>query len=107
MNIIGRFISPQKLQALSEAYDATSGIMSMASSPQDALIKAGITNSDLDKIKKMLNNPLAGVILKPLGLDVNQTRQMLDNITLTYDSSSKTTQGDELEALQKSLAQLK
>lgn len=107
MNIVGRFISPQKLQALSQAYDTTSGIMSMASSPQEALIKAGVTNADLEKIKRMLNNPLAGVILKPLGLDVEQARQMVDNISLTHNPSPQTTQGDELEALQKTLARLK
>ena len=111
MTIASKILSPEKVQALSQAFEVTNNIVSMASNPQEALQKAGVTKQDLTKIKGYLNNPMAGFLLKPLGVDVEQAKQIIANIeTMGYqkvNSPTVTAQDDELKDLQDNLARLK
>ncbi len=80
MGMASKFLGSQKSQKISEAFDSVQTLLNNSSSPQEAFKKANLSPEMLQQIKGYLNNPMAGMILKPLGLDVMETRAMLDQL---------------------------
>jgi hypothetical protein len=108
MTFANKFLGQGKSQALSQAYDVASQIMSSSSSPQDALKKANVSPAVINKLQGLLANPLASSVLKPLGLDVAETKAMLEQLQATPPAPTNgTPQGSELQELQKTLEKLK
>lgn len=105
MNLASKFLSQEKVNKLSKAFDATSDIMSMANNPQEALSKAGITKEDLSAIEKHLNNPMANFILSPFGIDTKQVRDAINQ--LKGNSLAEQSPVNELDDLEKALKSIK
>lgn len=105
LNLASRFLSPEKVNNLSKAFDATSDIMNMANNPQDALQRAGITGNDLSKAEKYLNNPMAALILKTLGVDSGEAHKVIDQ--LKGNSQPEQAPASELDALERALRSIK
>ena len=105
MNLASRFLSQEKVDKLSKAFDATSDIMSMANNPQEALIKAGITKEDLSAIEKHLNNPMANLILSPFGINTKQAKDVINQ--LKGNSQAEQSPVSELDDLEKALRSIK
>lgn len=79
--------------------------MNMANNPQDALNRAGVTSADLNKIERYLNNPMAGILLKSLGVDTGEARKVIDQ--LKGNSQPEQAPASELEALERTLRSIK
>ena len=77
MNLASRFLPREKVNKLSQAFDNASSIMDMAKNPQEALSKAGVTREDLDSFESLLNNPMAGFVLKPLGVNKEEAMSVI------------------------------
>lgn len=105
MNLANRFLSQEKVNKLSNAFDTASDIMSMANNPQDALAKAGITQEDLSAIEKHLNNPMANLILGSLGVNKNEAMQVINQ--LKGNSHVEQSPASELDDLEKALKSIK
>ena len=80
MNVASKFLSQEKINKLSQAFDGATSIMDMAKNPQEALTKAGVTKQDLDSIESLLNNPMAGFILGPLGVNKTEALQVIKQL---------------------------
>lgn len=109
MNLASRFISPEKLQTVSKAFDMATEISAIAQNPRDALEKAGITREDLKKAESLLNNPLASSVLGYVGAnkqDILNTIRQAEGTFNTITPVEQAPTGGELEALQKTLAML-
>lgn len=107
MNLASRFISPEKQQIVSKAFDMATQIYAVAKNPRDALERAGITKEDIKKAESLLNNPLAGSVLDYVGAN---KQDMLSTFTQAKNFIDTPVEqapaGGELEALQKTLAML-
>lgn len=105
-------MSPQKIQALSKAYEMANSLMSSSGNPLEAIKKVGVTREQFEKMKQHLNNPMAALILNSLGVDAEQAKKVindLENGSLPQSSNSlpETVPSDELSSLQQNLAKLK
>ena len=105
LSLASRFLSPEKVNNLSQMFDNTTNIMNMANNPQDALNRAGVTSADLNKIEKYLNNPMAGILLKSLGVDANEARKVIDQ--LKGNSQPEQAPASELDALERALRSIR
>lgn len=105
MNIASKFLPQEKLSRLSQAFDSANSIMDIANNPQDALVKAGVTRQDLDSIESLLNNPMAGFILGPLG--VNKTEALKVIKQLKGGSTTEQSPVSELDDLENTLKSIK
>ena len=94
---------------LSQAYDVANDIMSNSTTAQEALKRANVSPMVFTKLQRLLANPMASSILKPLGLDVAETKAMLDQLQGQQGliPTNGTPQESELQGLQKSLERLK
>lgn len=89
------FLSKEKMEALSKAFDTTNQIMTAAQSPREALSKAGVTMEDLNKINGLLSNPLAGVVLNKFGINRDEFKARINEIKQGYPIGEQTpTMGD-------------
>lgn len=104
----GRFLPQEKIQLLSQAYDFANKITDITQNPKEALEKAGVTREDLEKAKKLINNPMAGFFLgdkKQSVIDgLNRAEALFDK---QVNSLSEQAPVNELEQLQANLARLK
>lgn len=105
LSLANKFMPTEKVNALSKAFDTTSSIMSMANNPQEALQKAGITSNDLNSIEKYLNNPMAGMVLKTLGVDSTEAQKVIGQ--LKGNSQAEQAPVSELDALEKTLQSIR
>lgn len=80
----------------------------MTQNPKEALEKAGVTKQDLEKAKKLINNPVAGFLLgekKQSVIDgLNKAEMFFDR---QINSLPEQAPVSELEQLQANLARLK
>lgn len=80
----------------------------MTQNPKEALEKAGVTKQDLEKAKKLINNPVAGFLLgekKQSVIDgLNKAEMFFDG---QINSLPEQAPVSELEQLQANLARLK
>lgn len=107
MSLASKVMGNEKAQALSKAYDVANEIMNNSSSPIEALKKANVSNDTLQRLRGYLDNPTASFVLKPLGLDVAQTKAMLDQLGMGVNPPVQETQtGGDLQSLQNTLAKL-
>lgn len=102
----------ETVQKLSSAYDAATQIMNVAQNPTDALQKAGVKREDLERARKLLNAPMAGLVIKSLGVNKEQLVDGLNKAESLFDCAPVNTlpeqaHGDELGRLQANLARLK
>lgn len=105
MTVASKFLSQEKINKLSQAFDGATSIMDMAKNPQEALAKAGVTKQDLDSIENLLNNPMAGFVLKPLG--VNKAEAMSVIKQLKGESPIEQSPVGDLEDLELALKSIK
>ena len=108
LSAAGRFLPQEKMQLLSQAYDFANKITDMTQNPKEALEKAGVTKQDLEKAKKLINNPVAGFFLgekKQSVIDGLNKAEMFFNGQI--NSLSEQAPVSELEQLQANLARLK
>lgn len=105
MGIASKFLSQEKINKLSNAFDIASEIMSAANNPQEALNKAGITQEDLSAIEKHLNNPMASFILGPLGVNKTEALQVIKQ--LKGNSQAEQSPVSELDDLERALRSIK
>lgn len=101
---------PQTYQRLKQAYELASNIMNSASSPEEALKKAGVGRGDIEAAKKYLNNPFSNLILEKVGGNKDAIVNDLDKVQSIFDTGYSNTEQapvGELEALQKTLQRLK
>lgn len=81
-------------------------ITDMTNNPREALQKAGVTRADLEKAKKLINNPMASFILGDKRQSVidglNKAESLFENDLLMEQSPVS-----ELEQMQRNLAKLK
>lgn len=84
--------------------------MNSASSPEEALKKAGVGKGDIEAARKYLNNPFTNLILNKVGENKDEIATDLDKVQSIFDTGYSTTEQapvGELEALQKTLQRLK
>lgn len=96
------------MQLLSQAYDFANKITDITQNPKEALEKAGVTKQDLEKAKKLINNPVAGFFLgekKQSVIDGLNKAEMF--FSGQINSLSEQAPVSELEQLQANLARLK
>ena len=108
LSAAGRFLPQEKIQLLSQAYDFANKITDITQNPKEALEKAGVTKQDLEKAKKLINNPVAGFFLgekKQSVIDGLNKAEMFFNGQI--NSLSEQAPVSELEQLQANLARLK
>ena len=67
MNVASKFISPQKVQTLSEAFDFASNLMNAANNPEEVFQKAGINRQNVEMMKSLLDNRMSGFFLNLVG----------------------------------------
>ncbi len=106
MKMASQFLPQNKMQILSQAYDMANKITDMTNNPQEALAKAGVTKADIEKAKRLINNPLAGMIL---GEKRQSVIDGLNKAESLFGDNSLTEQApvNELEQMQRNLALLK
>lgn len=108
-----KFLGQNNSQKFSKAYDFASGVLSATTNPQEALQKAGVTRADLDKAKKMLNSPMAGMVAKFFGASKDDIRKCLDSLDGLFNDAppvnlpAEQAPASELERMQANLARLK
>lgn len=112
LSVAGRFFPQEKIQLLSQAYDFANKITDVTQNPKEALEKAGVTRQDLEKAKKLVNNPMAGFLLGDKKQDVidglNRAESLFDGQPIgQINSLSEQAPVSELEQLQANLAKLK
>ena len=108
LSAAGRFLPQEKIQLLSQAYDFANKITDITQNPKEALEKAGVTKQDLEKAKKLINNPVAGFFLgekKQSVIDGLNKAEMF--FSGQINSLSEQAPVSELEQLQANLARLK
>jgi hypothetical protein len=105
MGLAGKFLSSNKLQVLSSAFDKTQELMKL--SPIEAIQKVGITSSELEQAKSILNNPIAKGIATMFGADTDTLKSELNNVSAPHNLSSEQAPIDELERLRDNLNHLK
>lgn len=93
---------------MSQAYDFADKITDIAQNPKEALEKAGVTKEDLEKAKRLLNNPMAGFILGDKKQSViNGLSKAEDIFNGQVNSPTEQAPVSELEQLRENLARLK
>lgn len=117
MTALGKFLSPQKAQALSQAYDAANKITDITRNPVEAMQKAGITLEDLTTARRLINNPLSGFIINRLGVSrddiltgISKAEEYLKQSNTPTGMNSLSTEQtpvDELQSLRDNLARIK
>lgn len=105
MNLANKFLPPEKVSKLAQAFDGANSIMSIATNPQEALSKAGVTTKDLDSIENLLNNPMAGFVLGPLGVNKTEALQVIKQ--LRGGSTTEQSPVGELDDLEKALKSIR
>ena len=108
LSAAGRFLPQEKIQLLSQAYDFADKITNITNDPAEIIKKAGITKQDLDRARKLLNNPIAGFFFgekKQSIIDGLNKAEMFFNEQI--NSLSEQAPVSELEQLQANLARLK
>lgn len=78
MGALSKFLSPQKAQVLSQAFDTANKITDITKNPVEAMQRAGITANDLATAKRLLNNPLSGFIVNRLGVSKEEILAGID-----------------------------
>lgn len=82
-------------------------ITDITKDPKEALQKAGVTRQDLEKAKKLMNNPLASFVLGDKRQSVleglNKAETLFDDFNLPTEQAPVS----ELEQMQRNLATLK
>lgn len=112
LSLAGRFLPQEKIQLLSQAYDYANKITDITQNPKEALEKAGVTKQDLEKAKRLINNPMAGFFLgdkKQMVIDgLSRAESLFDGQPIEQVSSlTEQAPVSELEQLQANLARLK
>lgn len=112
MGALSKFLSPQKAQILSQAFDAGNKITDMTRNPVEAMRKAGVTTNDLATAKRLLNNPLSGFIINRLGVSKEEILAGIDKAEALLKPGMDSlpveqAPTDELKSLQDGLARLK
>lgn len=112
LSAAGRFLPQEKIQLLSQAYDFANKITDITQNPKEALEKAGVTRQDLEKAKKLINNPMASFFLgdkKQAVIDgLNRAESLFNGQPIgQVNSLSEQAPVSELEQLQANLAKLK
>lgn len=112
MAIANKFMGQGNSQKLSKAYDFANGVISTAANPQEALQKAGVTSADIERAKKMLNSPMAGMIAKMFGTTREDILRGLESFTQSCPPTPvslpvEQAPASELERMQANLARLK
>lgn len=83
----------------------------MTQNPKEALEKAGVTKQDLEKAKKLINNPMAGFVLgdkKQSLIDgLARVEALFNEQPSQISSFTEQAPVNELEQLQANLARLK
>lgn len=112
LNTVGRFLSPQKAQALSQAFDIANQITDATRDPVEAFRRAGVTPADLASARNLINNPMAGFVLNRFGVKkddilagINRAEELLSgraNSPLVEQAPT-----DELSSLRENLARVR
>lgn len=102
-----RFLPQEKIKMLSQAYDYANKITDITQNPKEALEKAGVTKEDLEKAKKLINNPMAGFILGEKRQSVIDGLNRAESLFNSNDLITEQAPVSELEQMQKNLALLK
>ena len=111
MSLAQKFMKPETAQKLSSAYDAAKQIMDTTQNPQEALQKAGVKREDIEKLRNMLNMPMAGWVIKSLGVNKDDLVSGLNRAESLFNapqvnSLPEQAPSSELERLQANLARL-
>lgn len=112
MGALSKFLSPQKAQVLSQAFDTANKITDITKNPVEAMQRAGITANDLATAKRLLNNPLSGFIVNRLGVSKEEILAGIDKAETLLKSGTNSlpmeqAPVDELKSLQDGLARIK
>lgn len=111
MNLASKLMKPESAQKLSKAFDFASEILKATNDPAEALKRAGIQQADLVKAQQLLNNPMAGIITKALGVNKAEIASGLSKAQSYFDSpaisSAEQAPTDEIQRLQDNLARIK
>lgn len=82
-------------------------ITDITKDPKEALQKAGVTRQDLEKAKKLINNPMASFVLGDKRQSVLEGLNRAEGFLNDYSLPTEQTPVCELEQLQRTLATLK
>ncbi len=114
MNLVGRFLGPERTQRLSQAFDFANQLTSFTRNPEEVMQKAGITLENIKTARNLLGNPFGETIIRCLGGDkqtvlsgLNKAEQMLNGSTPKQISFAEQAPASELDELQATLARLK
>lgn len=111
MGLANKFMKPESAQKLSKAFDFANQIMNATNDPAEVLRKAGIQKSDLAKAQQLLNNPMAGMITKALGVNKEEIASGLSKVESMFGTpaiaSTEQAPVDEIQRLQSNLSRIK
>lgn len=111
MNLASKFMKPESAQKLSKAFDFANELMKASKDPAEVLRKAGIQKADLVKAQQLLNNPMAGMITKALGVKKEDIASGLNKVESLFGTpaipSAEQAPADEITRLQNNLARIK
>ena len=107
LKLAGQFLPQEKIQILNQAYDMANRITDMTKDPKEALQKAGVTRQDLEKAKKLINNPMASFVLGDKRQSVLEGLNKAEGFLNDYSLPTEQAPVSELEQLQRTLATLK
>lgn len=111
MGLANKFMKPMNAKKLDRAFDLATEIMNSTKDPTEILRKAGIQRSDLTKAQQLLNNPMAGMITKALGVNKEEIASGLNRVESLFGkpatSSTEQAPVDEIQRLQSNLSRIK
>lgn len=111
MGLANKFMKPESAQKLSKAFDFANQIMNATNDPAEVLRKAGIQKADLIKAQQLLNNPMASMITKALGVNKEEIASGLSKVESMFGkpavSATEQAPVDEVQRLQSNLSRIK
>lgn len=112
LNLVGRFLNPQKAQALSQAFDVANQITDATRDPVEALRRAGVTPADLQTARKLINNPMSSFVLNRIGAKKDDILAGIDRAEALLRGGVDSlpveqAPADELSSLQENLARVR
>lgn len=102
-------MSPKQTQIARQAWEKAKQLGAGVNSKADciAILKQhGINNSAMAKIGSYLNNPMAGMVAKAAGVDLNEIRRGFDELTNAGPVADRKTANSSLEKFRQGMKQL-
>ena len=81
-------LNPDQQEKLNQSIQKANELLNSTSSPEEAIRKANIDNSFLEKIKGYLNNPMYSFVLPLIGINKQQALEKIESLQNTFTKNS-------------------